>query len=89
MRPWPAPALLVLAALMVLAPTPSAASAAQNADKPKATISLRYTLPPSGGRARTVVVESLGPAPMAPATLVDGEGRVAVRAVARDLAEPA
>jgi hypothetical protein len=87
-RQWPALPLAALAALYILYPAPSRAAAAQGSDKATATITLRYTLPPSGARTRMVVLKSLGPAPTAVITLVDEEGRTAVQAEAQDLSKP-
>jgi hypothetical protein len=81
---------LPLAALAALsAAAPAFGVVAQASDKPAATISLRYTAPPSDSVARTVVLKALGPAPAASTTLVDEEGRTAVRARVQAPLDPA
>jgi hypothetical protein len=88
MRRWLAPPFAALASLPLLVLGTPAAPAAQDTSKATATITLRYTTPPSGTDAPTVVLESLGPAPAAATTLVDEEGRTTVQAVVQDLSAP-
>jgi hypothetical protein len=88
MRRWLAPPFAALAPLPLLILGTPAALTAQDPSKATATISLRYTTPPSGTEAPTVVLESLGPAPVATTTLVDEEGRTTVQAVVQELSEP-
>jgi hypothetical protein len=83
-RPLPTLPLAILAAFSLFTVPASGTLAAQGAEKATATITLRYTLSPSGAAARTVVLKSLGPPPAASTTLVNEDGRTTVQAEVQD-----